>query len=333
MKIPTALVLALILVSFAPANAKLKANKSVKSDLWVEYKGKSFFDQFAFWDWGDPTHGYVNYVNEADARSQGLISVNDKGQVLMKPDTTSVATGPGRNSVRIQSKKRFNSGLFIFDLEHVPTGCGTWPAFWLFGPNWPIQGEIDIIEVVNNGDANAATCHTGASCGMSYVDTASFTGKWATNQAGRSNTNCDIYAPGQQVNQGCGIGQPPGTIGTPFNAQGGGVYAVNWNPDTGIEMWSFPRKAIPQDILNGNPNVAGWGKPFANFKLGWECPNYMFRDHQIIINLTFCGDWAGSLFGQMCPGLGSCQDYVRLNPQAFTEAYWLINYLRVYSPQ
>ena len=23
-------------------------------------------------------------------------------------------------------------------------GCGTWPAFWLVGPNWPNGGEIDV---------------------------------------------------------------------------------------------------------------------------------------------------------------------------------------------
>jgi hypothetical protein len=26
---------------------------------------------------------------------------------------------------------------------------GTWPAYWLCGPNWPQGGEIDIIEGVN----------------------------------------------------------------------------------------------------------------------------------------------------------------------------------------
>ena len=31
----------------------------------------------------------------------------------------------------------------------MPTGCGTWPAYWLCGENWPYKGEIDIIEGVN----------------------------------------------------------------------------------------------------------------------------------------------------------------------------------------
>jgi len=35
-----------------------------------------------------------------------------------------------RPSVRIQTIKRYNSGLFIVDLAHVPVGYGVWPAFW-----------------------------------------------------------------------------------------------------------------------------------------------------------------------------------------------------------
>ena len=35
--------------------------------------------------------------------------------------------GP-RNSVRIEGRRRFNRGLFIIDLRHMPAGCGTWPA-------------------------------------------------------------------------------------------------------------------------------------------------------------------------------------------------------------
>ena len=34
---------------------------------------------------------------------------------------------------RITSRKLFKGGLFIFDVEHVPIGCGVWPALWLNG--------------------------------------------------------------------------------------------------------------------------------------------------------------------------------------------------------
>ena len=54
----------------------------------------------------------------------------------------------GRNSVRIQSHKAYDESLIILDLQHMPEGCATWPAFWSLsqkGP-WPHGGEVDIIE-------------------------------------------------------------------------------------------------------------------------------------------------------------------------------------------
>ena len=31
------------------------------------------------------------------------------------------------------SQETYNSGLFIASLDHIPTGCGTWPAMWMYG--------------------------------------------------------------------------------------------------------------------------------------------------------------------------------------------------------
>lgn len=64
--------------------------------------------------------------------------------VYMGVDTTNVypLAGPGRPSVRIESKINYNHGLFVLDIAHMPFGCGTWPAFWLVGPDWPNNGEV-----------------------------------------------------------------------------------------------------------------------------------------------------------------------------------------------
>jgi hypothetical protein len=54
----------------------------------------------------------------------------------------------GRDSVRITSLKSYEDSVIVLDLEHMPEGCSTWPAFWTLskaGP-WPNGGEIDIIE-------------------------------------------------------------------------------------------------------------------------------------------------------------------------------------------
>ena len=50
--------------------------------------------------------------------------------------------------MRITSLKAYDEAVVVLDLQHMPEGCGTWPAFWSLsqqGP-WPQGGEIDIIE-------------------------------------------------------------------------------------------------------------------------------------------------------------------------------------------
>lgn len=55
---------------------------------------------------------------------------------------------------------------------------------------------------------------------------------------------------------------------------------------------------------------------------------------KIVFDTTFCGDWAGNVWGSSatCSKLAStCEAYVGANPAAFSEAYWLINSVKVYS--
>jgi len=295
-----------------------------------KYAGSTFFDGFDFFTAGDPTHGYVNYVNQSRAQDQGYIGMKGTAVYIGSDANNVIKTGRGRDSVRLSSKATWGSGLFILDATHMPTGCGTWPAWWLVGPGWPNGGEIDIVEGVNMNSVDATTLHTSTGCDMSGEDPTSFTGTWGLGSDGKPATNCFINAPREYPNQGCGIlANGTGTYGAPFNAQMGGVYVLEWT-GTFIRSFFFPRGSIPADITSGNPNPSMWGKPYALFLLGQHCPNAHFTKQQMVINLTFCGDWAGNVFGQMCPGLGSCTSYVQNNPAKFTEAHWLINAITVY---
>jgi len=300
----------------------------------ITYQGASFFSQFNFETADDPTHGFVNYVNQTVATSQKLISVNSDGSVRIGTDTTNVATGRGRNSVRLSSQAIFNAGsLIIADIVHMPTGCGTWPAFWTVGPNWPNSGEIDIIEGVNNANADASTLHTSDGCSMNTSLAGQFTGSWGGDMYGGKSSNCYVNAPNQWGNAGCGITGATGSYGAPFNTQKGGVYATLWTSSE-ISVYFFPRASIPTDIKLKCPDPTKWGNPVAKFQLGpgSNCPSSHFANHQIVINLTFCGDWAGSVFASNCPSITqSCIDYVSKNPAVFQEAYWLFNSITVYN--
>lgn len=110
--------------------------------LQDDYSGTNFFSMFDFFTDADPTHGYVDYVAQSAAQSAGLINTNN-GQIYMGVDTKNVASGRGRQSVRLTSKATYNSGLIILDLAHMPGSiCGTWPAFWTVGPDWPNNGKL-----------------------------------------------------------------------------------------------------------------------------------------------------------------------------------------------
>jgi hypothetical protein len=288
------------------------------------WEGNNFFNNFWFWDESvngpDPSHGYVYYANEQQALDWGYVSVNSNNSVYIGCDCWSVSSGSGRGSVRITSYGTWDYGLFIADLEHMPQGCGTWPAWWLVGPSWPNGGEIDIIEGVNTQTQDQSTLHTSAGCTMPAGNN-SCTGY-------QISTDCNAYDNG---NSGCGVISPSSTsYGSGFNANNGGVYACQW-VNSAISIWYFPRNSIPQDIIDNQANPANWGLPFANFPLGGNCDASHFSKLSMVIDLTFCGDWAGSAFASQCGQYGSdCDAYVQDNPTAFCDAYWLFNKIQIY---
>ncbi|KIV77202.1 hypothetical protein PV11_09019 [Exophiala sideris] len=288
-----------------------------------DYSGDSFFSMFDFFTGADPTNGYVNYVDQSTAQSDGLISSNGSA-IYMGVDHTNVASGSGRSSVRLTSTKSYTHGLIILDLEHMPGGiCGTWPAFWTVGPNWPNSGEIDIIEGVNSQVGDSMALHTGSGC--SITNNGDFSGSITT-------PNCDVDASGQATNAGCQVlTSAADTYGIVFNKDQGGVYATQWT-SSAITIWFFPRSSIPSDISSGSPNPSGWGTPLSQFQGGCDIDNF-FEDHQIVFDTTFCGDWAGNVWttDPTCSSkAATCQDFVQNNPSAFADAYWSVNSLKVY---
>eukprot|EP01119_Soliformovum_irregulare_P008720 TRINITY_DN21828_c0_g1_i1.p1 TRINITY_DN21828_c0_g1~~TRINITY_DN21828_c0_g1_i1.p1 ORF type:complete len:305 (+),score=58.16 TRINITY_DN21828_c0_g1_i1:66-980(+) len=281
------------------------------------YVGNSFFDGFDFWTYSDPTHGFVNFVDENTARSQGMVWTNDN-YVYMGADHTNNAPN-GRNSVRIQSQASWNYGLFVLIMDHMPGGqCGTWPAFWTVGGNWPNEGEIDIIEGVNTNSVNQMTLHSGSGCQMEWS---------GRNETGKIiSTDCDAYV---NSNSGCAVlTNQANSYGEDFSNNGGGAYAMQYFED-GVRIWFFPANNMPWDIASDTPNPLDWPVPDAFFPFGGDCSSNHFGPQQIVFDLTFCGDWAGSAYQYSgCPS--NCNDFVANNPSAFQGYYWGIKSLKVY---
>jgi hypothetical protein len=125
------------------------------------------------------------------------------------------------------------------------------------GPNWPNQGELDIIEGVNLNTYNQVTLHTSPGCTPS-VGSGGMTGTPVG--------NADCGAGGGYT--GCGVQSGSATsYGTAFNANGGGVYAALWT-SSGIKVWYFASRDVPANIRNNNPDPSTWGTPQANYGNG-----------------------------------------------------------------
>ncbi|KAI0308543.1 concanavalin A-like lectin/glucanase domain-containing protein, partial [Amylostereum chailletii] len=327
-----------------------------------EYIGTGFLKGWRWETFDDPTHGRVNYVDQNTALQHNLTyATNDK--FVMRADSWSnvPASARGRDSVRISSQATYDEAVFVLDLAHMPQGCATWPAFWTVtaaGP-WPHGGEIDIIEGVHMATQNRASLHTLPGCTMAS-DRAQTGTTISTdcNTATNYNTGCgtQFTAPDRPPTPLSALSLPLGSVaniftedqvaesdinapapsfGEPFNAAGGGFYAMSKTRDTGIQVWFWPRNSphVPPEVRWGAeiivPGVT-WGTPAASFPLDQCKYDDHFDAHQIVFDLTFCGDWAGSAWASAGCGQGTCEDFVNDNPKAFAAAYWEVNSLRVY---
>eukprot|EP00979_Chaetoceros_neogracilis_P018251 scaffold10559_cov267-Chaetoceros_neogracile.AAC.9 len=355
-------------------------------------EGDQFFDKYDFYIGKDSagSKGYVNYVSRDEAVELGIANVtwedidpyifglhNDtKGdesntrqdekagkEPFVYMSTSSTAEGP-RNSIRLEGLHRFNRGLFILDLRHMPAGCATWPAYWLTDePNWPVNGEIDILEGVNGQTRSKTAMHSTKGCDMNDVPLGIMTGNWDTavgvpKQNGDIDTtrrearDCFVYAEHQWLNQGCvATHNQKDTLGAPLNKKGGGVFVLEWDPiNRFVKSWVFsPHTAVPdnlrrtlqsannKDAVNRvRPDPITWGLPYAYFPIGkgTNCEADHFRNMHLIFNIALCGTVAGNRFFMDCPDLkakyGSCHNYVNADTPAMDEVYWKIRGVYIY---
>ncbi|KAK1046072.1 hypothetical protein LTR12_009127 [Friedmanniomyces endolithicus] len=311
--------------------AMLSLTHAQQYRLQSAFTGPTFFDNFDFWTAGDPTFGYVHYIDRATAEQHGMLNSTDN-TATWGVDTTQILdpmANLGRLSVRLTSVQSWTHGLFILDLAHMPANkCGVWPAWWMLGSGtWPTNGEIDIIESTNDLPNNLMALHT--------AETPDCTVAGADQSGTLLTANC--AAAGGYT--GCGVSATkPNNIGTPFNQASGGVYAMEWT-STAIRIWFFSRDEVPTSIIEANdagPDPNAFGVPVANFQGSCDIDAHFFN-HSMVFDTTFCGSYAGNTWqGDGCPlidptnGWQSCDDFVATNPQAFVDAYWEVNYLKVY---
>jgi hypothetical protein len=215
------------------------------------HQGTGFLKSFQYEAISDPTHGRVKYVDADTAAAQNLTFASGNHFVLRADYKTKLSSsGPGRSSVRLQSNKKYTNAVMIFNIRHMPVGCGTWPAIWTVGSDWPTQGEIDILEGINDQGPNEMTLHTDSGCTVPS----------SRSQSGTTlGTNCDVAVTN---NKGCGVRSTDSrSYGPSFNSNGGGWYAME-RATAGIKIWFWSRAAsdVPSDVANGETSIDtnGW---------------------------------------------------------------------------
>lgn len=249
------------------------------------YTTSNFFDEFDFYTGADPTSGFVDYQSDSAASSSGLAGYSN-GAVYLGADHTTKNPANGRASTRVSSKKSYTHMLLVADLSHMPVGCGTWPALWSFGPNWPSSGEIDLLEGVNSQSSNEITLHTAEGCKMTKGSSLAGTKMIDSTDCGADNGNTGCPQTTTSSNN----------YGTGLNSAGGGIYAMEWTSEK-ISIWWFERNGTMANKLSATSggaqsvDTSAFGDPTASFVGGSGCDiDSYFKNHNIIIDTTFCGD-------------------------------------------
>ena len=291
-----------------------------------------------FYVGNDPTHGAVKYgewpelVKWDPEKHRTVISVGE------------ATTSGTRKSVRLVSKNMYNSGLFVIKADHIPAGHGVWPSFWLTayepdGSSWACNGEIDIIEGVNSVDAtsshNTSTLHTSDHTGPDGKPVTcrqeGVPGIKEPNCASGGGTldstcGCDSKSTCPYI--GCGVDlKSQVSFGHGFNQNGGGTYACELTAEGAVTIWFFPKGTAPADIDSNTPNPANWS---ANNRTMFNpCPN-TFKNLQLVINTTLCGDWAGREYPGGDPQKSAIECAKRMKDAYLPEAYWSIDYIKIF---
>ncbi|KAJ6631186.1 glycoside hydrolase family 16 protein [Mycena sp. CBHHK59/15] len=293
-----------------------------------DFSGLTFFDDWDFYgSFDNLTLGDVWWLDEPDAFTQQLALVNTAGNVILKVDNFSnVPFNQKRNSVRITTKSSYALGsLWIIDALHLPYGCSVWPSIWTVGPTWPDDGEIDIIEGINNMPNNQYALHTTPGCLHTTPP----------DQTGTSSmSDCSLPA-------GCLVGENAAdSFQSGFAAAGGGVWAAQFDY-TGIFIWFWSRPNIPASITQATStssiDLSDWGPPSASY-LNSTCQiDKFFSPQKLVVDITLCGEWAGIAADYLptCASSGPtgiCYNDNVVGPgNKYDEAYFELQYIRAYT--
>lgn len=168
---------ALYVLGAAPAGAQEDRIPPGYKLVWSDEFDRDGLPDPAKWAYDTEANKYGWYNNEKQyysvkKRENSRVEAGKLTITARKERLTSAFDYGGQNytSARLitRGKAAWIYGYFAIRAR-LPCGGGTWPAFWMLGPDetpWPNNGEIDIMEQVGNApDKITGTIHTKATAG------------------------------------------------------------------------------------------------------------------------------------------------------------------------
>lgn len=211
-----------------------------------------------------------------------------------------------RTSAKVVTKQKWTYFLMAAKFNHIPWGCGTWPAFWTRSPDvaWPNGGELDILEYTNEigsrsslhvGVANKCTLDQSEfkkpGCPQFVEAEFNFTG----------DSNCVTHYP-EAI--GCAPNRLPLMTGQEM-AAAPVILAAEWTKEF-LKVFRIPASQMPADLESGTPTPDQWDQfvvayyPFAASERNnpGSCPNSanLMKAQQLVLQLGFCGDWGAKVW-------------------------------------
>jgi hypothetical protein len=207
-----------------------------------------------------------------------------------------------RYSGKMETNKKWKYFLALFKFNHIPHGCGVWPAVWTHTPDvgWPNGGELDLLEYCNDIPSRSSF-HTGtqnrckldgsllnkAGCPQ-FVDSEwYYTGEY----------DCVTDYP---VHIGCAPNAMPLQTGEQWSSEPN-IVGAEWT-ESYLKIFKIPASQMPADLQSDQPVPDNWDQfiiayyPFAasEANIPGSCPNPqdVMAPQKLVLNLGFCGDWA-----------------------------------------
>lgn len=264
-------------------------------------KGEGFFEAFDFMI-GDGNHGASDFAGSyEDAKRLGVVESTSSYSVLRSGSTSDKAFK--RVTAKIATKKSWKHFLAAVRFNHVPYGCGVWPAFFTLGTGseWPHGGEMDILEYVND-QGSMTSFHTSHECKLDPKKVNKYRPMPDSNLAANnySSYNCLTRYCATCTSLGCAPNVMPLLTGEQW-AQRPGVFAMERTPRF-TKLFFIPAGQEPRDLVHGEPKPEGWDKwiisyyPFGDSDGCPDADNIM-APQQFVFQIAFCGDWASKVWG------------------------------------